>query len=168
MGRGVRAGNGSGRVVPAPPEDLGAEGREVWGAAWRLPRIEAPDAAMVLQLCRLQDEAARLRGALAADGMVLRAPIQSAKGEVVGESLQIHPAVAMLRRIGREAAEVAGELGLSPAGRRRLGMDVPDEPHEPDWLDTLKDERRERLAKAERERSWIAEKDRREREEGLR
>jgi hypothetical protein len=77
----VPAGNGSERVVPAPPDDLEAEGREVWGTAWRLPRIEAPDAAMVLQLCRLQDEAARLRDALAADGMVLRAPIQSAKAE---------------------------------------------------------------------------------------
>jgi len=155
------AANGSEPVVPAPPDDLEAGGVALWGTAWALPRVEPADRAMVEQLCRLQDEAARLRAALATDGMVLRKPVQSAKGDVVGESLQIHPGAQMLRRIGREATEVAGELGLSPAGRKRLGMDVPDEPREPDWLDALKEEHR--LEKAERERSWIAEKDRRDR-----
>jgi P27 family predicted phage terminase small subunit len=95
---------------------------------------------MVEQLCRLQDEPARLRAVLVTDGMVARAPIQSAKGEVVGETVTMHPGLAMLRRIGREAAELASELGLSPAGRRRLGFDVKPDDRERDWLDDLKDD----------------------------
>ena len=128
-----------------------------------LPRVEPADGAMVEQLARLQDEAARLREALTADGMVLRKPIQSARGEVVGETTHIDPAVAMLRRIGRESAEVASELGLSPAGRRRLGMDVKPDEREPDWLDEMQAEMRERREKGERERSWIQERDRQDR-----
>jgi P27 family predicted phage terminase small subunit len=95
---------------------------------------------MVEQLCRLQDEPARLRAVLVTDGMVSRTPIQSSRGEKIGEAVTVHPAVAMLRRIGREAAEVASELGLSPAGRRRLGFDVKPDDRERDWLDDLKDD----------------------------
>jgi hypothetical protein len=95
---------------------------------------------MVEQLCRLTDEAARLRAVLGVVGMTLRTPVQSAKGEVVAERVMVRPALAMHSRIGRESAEVAGELGLSPAGRRRLGLEVPAEPREPDWLDELRNE----------------------------
>ncbi|HMD57144.1 MAG TPA: P27 family phage terminase small subunit [Solirubrobacteraceae bacterium] len=114
--------NGHGRVVPEPPADLEAPGREVWSAAWALPRVQACDAGLVLQLARLRDEESRLRAAIAADGAVLSQPVQSATGEVIGTSARLHPGLAMLRRIGREAVEAASELGLSPAGRRRLGM----------------------------------------------
>lgn len=144
--RGAMA-NGHGRVVPEPPTDLEGPGRAVWAAAWALPRIEAPDAGLVEQLGRLRDEESRLRAAIAPDGEVLRRPIQNARGDTIGTDAYLHPAVAMLRRCGREAAEVACELGLSPAGRRRLGMEVRQDPPDRDWLDDLRDERSARRAR---------------------
>lgn len=139
--------NGRKRVVPKPPGDLEAAGLAVWSAAWALPRIEAPDAGLVEQLGRLRDEESRLRAAIAEDGEVLRRPVQNSRGEVIAEEVHVHPALAMLRRCGREAAEVASELGLSPAGRRRLGLETPADPHEPDALDRLREQRDLRLAR---------------------
>jgi P27 family predicted phage terminase small subunit len=135
------AGNGCDelrRVVPAAPGDLQAAGRAVWEVVWTLSRMEPADAVTVERLCRLEDEAARLRAEVKRDGMVLRRVIQNARGERLGEEPRVHPGLAMLRRIGREAAEVAGELGLSPGGRRRLGLDVPEDEREPDALDELR------------------------------
>ena len=128
------------RVIPEPPAGLEAAGKAVWAAAWGLPRIEAPDAGLVEQLARLRDEEARLRAAVAVDGEVQRRPVQNSKGDVIGTDAHLHPGLAMLRRCGREAAEVASELGLSPAGRRRLGLEMPPEPHEPDVVDVLREE----------------------------
>ena len=145
------SGNG-GRPVPPAPSDLEAAGVAVWNAAWALPRIEPPDAGMVEQLARLRDEEARLRAAIAADGEIQRRPIQNSKGDVIATDAHLHPGLAMLRRCGREAAEIASELGCSPAGRRRLGLDVAPEPRERDWLDELQDEFRSR-----RDRNWARE-----------
>jgi len=76
------------RVTPEPPGDLEAAGLGVWEVAWSLPRVEPADGAMVEQLARLQDEAAQLRAALAADGMVLRKPIRCSRVGVV--STKVH------------------------------------------------------------------------------
>ena len=139
----VAAVNGS-TVVPEPPSDLEEAGREVWDAAHALPRVKEADAGLVAQLGRLRDEEARLRKAIAADGEIQRRPIQNAKGEMIGTDAHLHPGLAMLRRIGKEAVEAADALGLSPQGRHRLGLDVEPEVREPDWLDALQAEVRER------------------------
>jgi phage terminase small subunit len=113
-----------------------------------LPRIGAPDAGLVAQLARLRDEESRLRKAIAEDGEVQRRPIQNAKGETIGTDARLHPGLAMLRRIGKEAVEAASELGLSPAGRRRLGLETPPEPREPDALDRIRETRELRRHRA--------------------
>jgi len=46
--------------------------------------VEPADAVTVERLCRLEDEEARLRAIIAADGPMLRRPMQSARGTVVG------------------------------------------------------------------------------------
>jgi len=144
------SGNGHGpvTVVPEAPADLEAAGQAVWGSVWRLPRIDLSDAPTVERLCRLEDEAARLRAAVARDGEVQREPIVSPRGDVVGERLVAHPAVGALRRLGKESRELGAELGLSPTSRRRLGLEVPSDPAPPDWLDGLRAERTARLREA--------------------
>ena len=146
-GRGPRmTANGEarwarGRRVPAPPRILELPGSRFGARRGRLPRVQEADAGLVAQLARLRDEESRLRKAIAEDGEIQRRPIQNAKGEVIAEEVHMHPGLAMLRRIGREAVEAASELGLSPAGRRRLGLETPPEPREPDALDRLREQR---------------------------
>lgn len=135
-----RNGHGA-SVVPEPPDDLERAGREVWRVAWTLPRVEASDASSVERLCRLEDEAARLRALVAAAGEILHEPIVAPKGDVVGERLVTHPAIGALRRIGKEARELCAELGLSPTSRWRLGMPVPADPRHPDAVDVLRAQR---------------------------
>jgi hypothetical protein len=126
------------RAIPPPPSDLEVAGAAAWTAVWSLSRVEPADAVTVERLCRLEDEAARLRAIVAADGHVLGRPLQSAKGEVVGEERYAHPALAQLRRIGKEAAELSSVLGLSPAGRHRMGLSVSEAPTAPDALDEIR------------------------------
>ena len=149
VGNSVARGGGmvSGRLVPAAPADLEAVGRAVWDAVWVLARVEPADAVTVARLCRLEDEASRLRVIVAADGEVLRKPMQNSRGEVIGQDYYSHPGVASLRRIGKEAAELCDALGLSPAGRNRLGLTLlVDSAARPDALDRLREARDHRLA----------------------
>jgi P27 family predicted phage terminase small subunit len=123
-----------------------------------LSRIEPADELTVLRLCRLEDESARLRAIVAEEGFMLGRPMQSAKGEVIGEERYAHPALAQLRRVEREAGELCAALGLSPAGRQRIGLPVLEIPREPDELDELRkrvaQSRGEPDAGIDRRRSW--------------
>jgi phage terminase small subunit len=96
-------------------------------------------------LCRLESEAADLRAVLQEAGPVLKRPIQSARGEIVGTEHYAHPAIAALRKIGAEAAQLCDALGLTPLGRHRLGLEVLDDPEPPDALDGLVNRRERRL-----------------------
>jgi P27 family predicted phage terminase small subunit len=143
-------GGGAPKAIPVPPGDLDAAGVAVWETAWALSRVEEADAVTVARLCRLEDEAARLRAIVAEDGEVQKEPIVSPRGEVLGERFVSHPAIASLRRAGKEARELCSELGLSPAGRRRLGLRVLEDPTPPDAVDALREKRAKRLADVRR------------------
>jgi hypothetical protein len=134
------------RTVPEPPVGLNASGLALWDATWRLPHITGSDFAMIEKLARLEDEAASLRAIVAEDGAVLRKPMQNSRGQVIGEESYPHPGIGALRKIGTEASAACAHLGLTPEGRRKLGLDVLTAPAEPDALDRIRETRRKRLA----------------------
>jgi phage terminase small subunit len=133
-------------MPPEAPEDLTPAGVAIWRAVWDEPQITDADAMTVERLARLECEAAVLRAVLEEDGPVLKRPMQSARGEIIGEERYSHPAIADLRRIGSEAAALCDSLGLTPYGRKRLGFEVLDDPAPPDALDRLITSRARRLA----------------------
>jgi Phage terminase, small subunit len=140
----LTAGNGSsnGRVppsgIPTPPSDLAPAGLAVWVEVWGLPFVAPSDRRTVERLCRLEAEAADLRSELHEHGACLKRPIQTARGDVVGWEIVPNPVLLPLRKIGAEAARLCDSLGLSPAGRQALGLDVLGAPVEPDFLDELR------------------------------
>jgi hypothetical protein len=66
-----------------------------------LPRVEVEDQLTVERLGRHEDEAAALRTIVLEDGRVLKKPIVSPRGEVVGEQGYMH-----LRSRSRAGADV--------------------------------------------------------------
>jgi P27 family predicted phage terminase small subunit len=135
-GRGSLAVVAGSRVVPKAPEGLEAVGAAIWALAWGQPQIHKADVVAVTRLCHLEDEAARLRAVLAADGEILRKPLQNSKGERLGEQTYVHPAVTALRKLDEQLTPLIGTLGLSPAARERLGLVVAE--REEDEIDALK------------------------------
>lgn len=55
------------------------------------------------------------------EGRVVKEPIQSASGQVIGHVLKAHPAVRMQRDAFNRVRQFLTEFGLSPAARARLG-----------------------------------------------
>lgn len=136
------------RQIPRVPRGLGAAGRVVWREVWELPSVAPSDRLSVELLARAADEVQGLRDVLAEDGPTLKRVIQSARGDVIGEESYQHPAIAALRQLGREVASLSACLGLTPASRRALGLDLPRPVQEgPDALDQLRARREARLAR---------------------
>jgi P27 family predicted phage terminase small subunit len=131
-------------TVPDAPAQLGELGKRTWAQIWLEPQILQGDRLTVERLALLEDESAGLRASVAADGAILRRPLQSARGQVLGEELYEHPALPALRKLGVEQANLCRELGLTPQARARLGLVVAEVVYEPDELDELKARRTRR------------------------
>jgi hypothetical protein len=129
------------------PSGLSPAAKALWKTITELPRVEAADWLTVNRLAYLEDEAQALRAIINEDGPMLKQPIVSPTGQVLGETRYAHPGLAQLRRIGREAGELCVELGLTPAARKALGLTVVDA-GPPDVVDFLKEKRRKRRAAA--------------------
>ncbi len=136
--------------VPQAPEGLQSAGAAIWALVWGLNRVKAEDAPSIERLCRLEDEAASLRAIVAEHGAMLERPLQNSRGEVIGTDRYAHPAVNALRKIGAEAGALSDALGLTPEGRRKLGMDTPAEARPPDVVDRLRAEVQGHRAEAKR------------------
>lgn len=133
-------------LIPKVPDELKTEGaRAAWRAAWSLPQTKPEDESAVLQLCRLEDEAAGLRKEIEKQGSFLYKPVQNARGEVIGEEGYANPLTAHLRKIGAEAHGLLNGLGMTSYGRKRLGLEILAEADVPDELDELRERRRKRL-----------------------
>jgi len=145
--RRVEALPGHPERIPAPPSDLRAPGRNAWDAVWSELQISNADALIVANLCRLEDQAADLRAAIAEHGTLLWKTLTSAKGEIVGEESYVNPAVRELRRAGSEALAIAQQLGLTPQSRLRFGLAIvklAEAEREPDSIDRLRSKRAKR------------------------
>ncbi|MGO8906177.1 MAG: P27 family phage terminase small subunit [Solirubrobacteraceae bacterium] len=133
-------------TIPEAPSDLGEPGQRAWDQIWNEPQITLGDRLTVERLARLEDEAANLRAEVAEHGVFLWKPIQTARGETVGEEAYESPASVGLRKLGAEQAKLCEALGLTPAGRARLGLTVVEADDRPDFLDELRARRHRRLA----------------------
>lgn len=115
---------------PRAPRGLKGPGRSAWRLAWEEAGAWLTDAdrQMVERLARLVDELAAFRAALDEHGPVVKEPVVTPRGEVVGEKLVANPCVKMLHDGGVELAGIAAALGLSPASRARLGLKAAARP----------------------------------------
>jgi P27 family predicted phage terminase small subunit len=114
---------------PTCPRGLELAGRRVWRQVWAEAQwLTGLDALAVEMVCRSIDDLAAVRTAIANDGRVVR----GSKGQPVS-----HPGIREARAIEADILNLMEKLGLSPTGRRRLGIETR-EPGPPDpmeaWL----------------------------------
>jgi hypothetical protein len=86
------------------------------------------DRATIDHLCRLEDAAQELCAVLDCDGPVLKKPLISPRGEVVGEECYEHPGLKGLRALDKPLLELRAALWLDPQSRARLKLAVQDAP----------------------------------------
>jgi P27 family predicted phage terminase small subunit len=129
------------------PEGLGVWGRAAWAQLVGLPQIRPGDRIALLRLCELEDDVVHWRGLIGEQGTVVKRPVQSSRGELLGWDFVEHPLIRQLRKAEAVALGLLVELGLTPRARERLGLAVVNPPEaKPDKLDELQARRRQRLA----------------------
>lgn len=124
---------------PAPPAHLGDSGRHVWLVVMeeRFKTLTAAEVHIVERYCELQDRRVELKGILSRDGWSVPG---SRPGMVV-----IHPAATVIQSTELELRQMERILGLGPAYRARLAIDLIAVE---DGLDTLADRRSARQVAA--------------------
>lgn len=99
---------------PRAPAGLGDAGRELWRSAWRAAHWLTPLDLMIVEIAaHSADAIARLDEQIAAGGSVAA----GYKGQPVP-----HPLVKIRDARARQLRTYLGDLGLTPVGRRRLGI----------------------------------------------
>jgi phage terminase small subunit len=73
-------------------------------------------------VCHLSDEAATYRRLIHTAGPLLKEPIVTPSGAVVGNRIVPNPAVAMLRKVEAQMERELSNLGFNPVARSRLGL----------------------------------------------
>lgn len=108
-------------VAPDKPADLSPEAAAEWDRV--VPELAAigtlaaiDRAALVIYVTAWSDLAAATK-LLEAEGDILREPIQSSRGEVVGERRKLHPAVRLKREAFDRVRSMLAAFGLTPAAR---------------------------------------------------
>ncbi len=113
------------RKAPRTPAGLGESGEAAWKVIMRWSPLLMPelDAVSAERFCSLVDERATVAAELAR-GPLLTEPIVTPKGDVVGTRVVANPAAAMLRQIDKALDALADRLGLVPAARSRMGLQL--------------------------------------------
>lgn len=88
------------------------------GAPW-IRQLDAPEVAAYVALCTEGEE---MRRQIAVAGLVLKEPIVSPSGKVVGERQVPHPLLRELRALEKSRRDLASALGFDPTSRARLGL----------------------------------------------
>ena len=113
-------------VVPDPPADLGPAGSAVWSVVWsRASRwVDTElDAGVVRVLADCFDQRELFRRDLTERGPVVDVPVIY-HGEVVAHTPTANPSEAMLRRVEARIDRLWQVLGIAPANRARLGLEI--------------------------------------------
>jgi P27 family predicted phage terminase small subunit len=134
--------NGKPRRAPAVPRTLGTAGQAAWTIAWAQPWISAADRRQVEHLCRLEDQAEVLCEQLDKLGPMLKRPIVSPRGDVVGVEAYENPSLKGLRALDKQLLLLRASLGLDPQSRARMRLEVEDAPS---LLDLLNAKRQARI-----------------------
>ena len=111
--------------IPEPPESLGGVGVETWNRIWtsiaNLWISPETDVITVETVCHLTEQAAICREVISQMPFTVE-PINSARGEAMGERMVASPAWKVLRDVEKQLAQELGRLGLNPTARRELGL----------------------------------------------
>lgn len=138
---GKRPNRGRGALTaarPKPPNDLKGEARAEWDRL--VPELEEAgllarvDRAALSEMCRAWGDIQQLRAMIAEDGPILKAPIQTAKGEKIGTKFTRHPASLSLAEAFKRWAYLAAQYGLTAASRMRMHIGAEAEVGEEDEL----------------------------------
>ena len=126
----------TGRVrkgAPARPPELTGEAAAEWERL--APELDSAgllavtDRGVLAAYCLAVADLLAARDAINREGRIIKTPVQTSRGDVIGHKYQEHPAVRMLERASSRIDKLAAALGLSPAARSRLGGDAaPAEP----------------------------------------
>lgn len=114
------------RAAPLKPDTLTAEAAAEWDRI--VPELEAVgmlttvDRAALILYCESWAEYQAAGRVLQAENRILAVPIQSSRGEVVGERQELHPAVKLQREAFDRVVRLLKEFGLTPAARDRAGF----------------------------------------------
>jgi len=125
-------------ALPEPPVHLYKAGKELWNTVNRFAAswVNADvDRTILIVACEVADDRERLKRVLKKDGHFQRIPIMTARGDIVGEEIKIHPARRELRQADATFLRLLSVLGLTPADRSRLKLTEAQAENEFDkWL----------------------------------
>lgn len=112
------------REIPTPPEELEKRGLKLWNEAWEYaaPWLSTTlDAVQLEQACRLVDEIEEWRPVVRR-APILREPITTPTGTIVGEKWVVNPLEGVLRRGEATLRGILSDLGFNPTARAKLGV----------------------------------------------
>ncbi len=116
--------------LPECPEQLQGRARDAWEFLVReleyMGLDRRPDALMLEGTCVTYAQAVDADTAIAAEGILIEEPITDKRGEVVGQKIKAHPAVAISSQAWRQVRAFCAEFGLSPVSRTRLAIERKD------------------------------------------
>ena len=111
--------------TPPVPIALQEPGRAAWqriwsaGERWLSPGV---DWITVETVCSLVDEVTTYRSLIRRAGPLLKEPIVTPAGMVVGDKIVANPAVLLLRKAESQLEKELSSLGFNPTARSRLGL----------------------------------------------
>lgn len=128
---------------PDRPKELSAEAAAEWDriaeqleSAGLLSRI---DRAALAAYCVCWQELMSATTTLEQEGRYIRVPIQTARGDTVGERVAPHPAVKVQADALSRLRGFLQELGLSPSARARIGTGAGEVEGKPNRLAAIAD-----------------------------
>jgi P27 family predicted phage terminase small subunit len=108
-------------TAPDKPGDLSPEASAEWDRV--VPELAAVgalvavDRAALVAYCTAWGEWVAATRTLDAEGRIVREPIQSARGEIIGHRQKLHPAVRLQREAFDRVRAMLSAFGLTPAAR---------------------------------------------------
>lgn len=115
--------------LPARPPELTGEAADEWERL--APELDAAgllavtDRGILAAYCLAVADLLAARDAINREGRFVREPVQTSKGDTLGERVREHPAVKLLDRASARVQRLGAELGLTPASRARLEGPAP-------------------------------------------
>lgn len=116
---GIRKG------IPDRPREITGEAAREWDRIAAdldaAGTIAVVDRGILAAYCLAVADMLSARDAINREGRFLVEPVQTARGELIGQKTRPHPAVKMLAESSGRVQRLAESLGLTPAARQRMG-----------------------------------------------
>lgn len=117
--------------LPECPSHLRGRARtqfEIWKSELEVMNLNRlPDSAMLEGACLNYAQAIIADTMIRKEGIVIRIPIFSKDGSMVGENVKAHPAVDVSRKAWGIVKSFCSEFGFSPVSRTRLAVQPKDD-----------------------------------------